>query len=560
MTRQSSLVGVLVALGASAVLASAQRVLEVPAQYRTIQSAIAAAAASDTVRVAPGRYPERIDFQGKAITVTSSGGAAVTTIDAGGQGSVAIFATGEGPTSVLRGFTLIGGQAASGGGICASLASPTIHANILRENRADSGGGIYLLESRALVFGNTVMKNSAVWDGAGLVCRGGAPTLIANRIADNFEVPPGRDLRGGGVACRRSAAFVAFNEITGNVGGYAGGGIYCGECSPTITDNTIAGNWILGSQATRLSNEAGGAGIYAEFDSTPVIRNNVIVANTCPYRTYGGGVSLWWAGPHVLTNNVIAGNRAESGGGLWVSNAGLVLTNNTIAGNRAGSGGGLDYHGHSVSGTITNTIFRGNRAATGPEIVTEPTLAIDYSSVEGGKSSVSGTITWGAHMHETDPRFVDEAAWDFHLLHPSPCRNAGTAAAPSLPAADFEGDPRAAETAPDIGADEFFPHLYHAGVPTPGGAIEVRLLGAPGSQALWAFSADVVTPPRAVPGRRGLLHLDPASITVIPIGAFGPSGLLRLPITFPPSFPRIAIPTQALIGLDLSNLSWVRLR
>ena len=57
-----------------------------------------------------------------------------------------------------------------------------------------------------------------------------------------------------------------------------------------------------------------------------------------------------------------------------------------------------------------------------------------------------------------------------------------------------------------------------------------------------------------------MLYLDPASLTVIPRGAFDKTGLLRLPIAFPPSFPRIAIPTQALLGLDLSNLSWVRVR
>ncbi|MFZ9880333.1 MAG: hypothetical protein ACO3QC_02895, partial [Phycisphaerales bacterium] len=43
--------------------------LLVPSQYATIQSAINAASAGDTVLVSPGVYSELIRFNGKAITV-----------------------------------------------------------------------------------------------------------------------------------------------------------------------------------------------------------------------------------------------------------------------------------------------------------------------------------------------------------------------------------------------------------------------------------------------------------------------------------------------------------
>ena len=52
-----------------------------PADQVTIQAAINAASNGDTVVVEPGTYVEKINFLGKAITVTSSGGASVTTID-----------------------------------------------------------------------------------------------------------------------------------------------------------------------------------------------------------------------------------------------------------------------------------------------------------------------------------------------------------------------------------------------------------------------------------------------------------------------------------------------
>jgi hypothetical protein len=61
--------------------AMAAATVNVPAQQTSIQDGINAAASGDIVLVAPGTYFENINFNGKAITVTSSGGPAVTKID-----------------------------------------------------------------------------------------------------------------------------------------------------------------------------------------------------------------------------------------------------------------------------------------------------------------------------------------------------------------------------------------------------------------------------------------------------------------------------------------------
>jgi hypothetical protein len=60
--------------------AMAAATVNVPAQP-SIQDGINPAASGDIVLVAPATYFENINFNGKAITVTSSGGPAVTIID-----------------------------------------------------------------------------------------------------------------------------------------------------------------------------------------------------------------------------------------------------------------------------------------------------------------------------------------------------------------------------------------------------------------------------------------------------------------------------------------------
>jgi serine protease len=87
--------------------------IQVPKDQPTIQGGIDAAIDGDMVLVAPGTYYENIDFKGKAITVTSSGGPKVTTMDGGQVNQVVTFASGEGPSSVLSGFTIQNGRSGS---------------------------------------------------------------------------------------------------------------------------------------------------------------------------------------------------------------------------------------------------------------------------------------------------------------------------------------------------------------------------------------------------------------------------------------------------------------
>jgi hypothetical protein len=134
MHRTAILTAIAAALLSNAPVADAT-VRHVPADFPTIQDAIAASADGDRVLVAPGFYAERIDFLGRDITVISSNGPAATTID-GLAGTAVII----GPGGRLEGFTITNGSASFGAGTEVHGAGSRISRNIY-EGNVQGGGG-----------------------------------------------------------------------------------------------------------------------------------------------------------------------------------------------------------------------------------------------------------------------------------------------------------------------------------------------------------------------------------------------------------------------------------
>jgi hypothetical protein len=222
-------------------------------------------------------------------------------------------------------------------------------------------------------------------------------------------------------------------------------------------------------------------------------------------------------------------------------------------------GGGMRMYFQSGA-VVTNSILWNNQAKAGPAAFIDlgAELSISHSDVEGGKGKIfvfsGGTLDWGAGMIDADPLFVDAGKGDFHLLYTSPCRDAGDGGAPALPAEDFEADPRLAGGAADLGADEFHPHLYYTGEAVPGGSIEIKITGTPGTAPLrlWAGSG-LLDPPLPTP--YGDWYLDFPLIFDAAFGAIpSPDGVRVLPLTLPSTTPvPLSIPMQALVGNALVN-------
>lgn len=514
----------------------------VPDDFRTIQAAIDASVDGDVVIVKPGTYVERIDFQGKAITVRSSGGPEATTIDGDYCNSAVVsFINGESMDSILEGFTVTKGYY---GGILCRNASPSILNNYITQNVAnDDGSGIHCDSASPLINGNKIYNNMVEFDdGGGIYCYQSAPTIENNIISRNYV--GNHSSSNSGIEYYNSTPCIVNNIIEKNEG--------CG-IKGWISNSSafmISGNRICGNKSSGIS-----CGL-----SSPEIKNNRI------HENQSAGITCNSASP-AISNNVIYKNSGVYGGGIYCEGSYPIIMCNTIYENSAsGEGGGICCLAHSWP-IVGSTILWNNEAPKGPEIyiglATNPAmLDIDYSDVKGGLASVfvekDCHLYWGAGMIDGRPLFVDAAKGDFHIQFDSQCRNGSLLYSIHY---DFESDPRhhPGMVGIDIGADEFHDHLYYTGDATPGGHVEEKIIGYPDAHpvVLWIGSG-VLEEPLAT--NFGSWHLEPPLLQVI-LGPIPANGVLVLPATLPSSLPApYDIPSQALVVDNLTNLSIMEVR
>jgi len=155
-----------------------------------------------------------------------------------------------------------------------------------------------------------------------------------------------------------------------------GGGIYCLNSSPTISNNTISRNLVSDDEGPGR-----GGGISCEA-SSPTIRNNHINANSAG-RGWGGGIYCDSSNA-TISNNTIFGNLAHSGGGIDCGySSDVTITNNVIIGNSAAYGGGI--YGSGSSSTTPSAEIRPTKAAGFMAPVTTRSATLSLLSAFGVK-------------------------------------------------------------------------------------------------------------------------------------------------------------------------------
>ncbi len=374
---------------------SKSEIINVPEDQETIQNAIDAADNGDIVLVAPGEYPENINFDGKAITVTSliqvDGDPAYidsTIINGDREGSVVTFNNNEDENSVLSGFTVTNGAGNNGGGILCGNADPVL-------------SNLYITECRANAYGG------------GISCENGAEPVVSNAVLSNNSA-----VHGGGLSSQ-SNSHPVFNDvlIETNTAHQTGGGVFC-EALASMNNVDIIENRSA-SWGTAIIVLGNGQLIYHQGR---VIRNS------------GDGACIFVnAGNANLDHILILDNRAERNFSQIacaniLNGCEVNLFNLTVI-STVGIGLGMDVEYQDIH--IVNCIVRGH---VHDQIHNSFRNPARYSNVEddGGEN---GCI-------DQDPLFVDPENDDYHLQNNSPCIDTGDP--------DFPPDPDGSRS--DMGA------------------------------------------------------------------------------------------------------------
>ncbi len=287
-----------------------------------------------------GDQPVNIHMAGTATVsspVTIDGGNSVTL---SGNNTFGLFDLKNGANLTLNRITLSGGSAICGGAVFV-------------EN------GASLNTSDARMTGNHSSGNG----GALCIDLTGSANLRYTQIYSNTAAS-----RGGGAFVAGLAEF-AWDDISGNLAGGDGGGIYNGG-NISLIMSLVASNSV----------PSGG---------TITDRENLIFA--------GGGI--YNTGSLNINTSTVSGNTASFGGGIYNDYGDVTLFSVTIAGNQANASGTEAFMNAQAGGleSLDATRFHIGSAVLKNTIIANNSANGQTNANCGGANLTSGTVSSGGH-------------------------------------------------------------------------------------------------------------------------------------------------------------------
>lgn len=407
-------------------------VRNVPAEYPTIQLAVDAADAGDTILVQKGTYNENIIID-KNVNLKGIDWPVVSGGSKKGNTNTIQFAYLGDSAGKIEGFVITGGGLGGlGHGLNVWDSSPEIFNNIIHGNKHnaigihgrgtltsktkvhnnliyDNGLGVGNgLGSSAHIYNNKIFNNKIV----GIGCRGlSLPRIEGNYIYDNRM----------GIGTREvSAPVIIGNHIYNNVNGIVIG--------PSSTIKKYAGPDILIKNNLVYNNSRVGIAATSFNLSKVIIVNNTIDNNnSLDVMQRAGGLVLGWPGPAeftaVVENNIITNNKyagiANNTGLDQFSAPGAVIKNvNNLVWQNS-----VEYEGAKPgAGEISNDpmYVKGDTydsgqyflAAGSPAIDTgnksSNELDLDQLSTQQGHTPDKGKADMGYHYPKSTEKYIEK--------------------------------------------------------------------------------------------------------------------------------------------------------
>ena len=364
--------------------------------YPTIQAAVDAAHAGDTITIGAGTFAG-------GVTITKSvhlqGAGAASTIIRGGDHVLTIGAYGAAsePTVSISGVTVTGGLARS---------SPESIPLFGKAGVWATGGGIEVPPGANLAVGATVTITDSVITGnrvyatasvpSGFSCPGGFPKGQC----------PAAGAQGGGIYSWGPLTLVR-TAVTGNSAGGGSGitsdadgaGIFSREGSLTLDGSVVSGN--RATAVPPAGRFAEGAGIFAgvpDFGPGANTGHDVLVLRN---SVVSGNVATLTSHLPSLTDGNLLDQKANAGGVLIAAATPATVENTQLTKNLVLA---TDLNGEAVAInsaiaafheplTMANSVVSGNRAVSEAATTTDQGAAGDALEIDGGGTIRDSRIT-----------------------------------------------------------------------------------------------------------------------------------------------------------------------
>lgn len=163
--------------------------------------------------------------------------------------------------------------------------------------------------------------------------------------------------------------------------------------------------------------------VYAENESTVNMNGGYVCGGYCPDNAAGAGISVNNNSTLSISNGVIAGNRAPSGGGVYANGSAVTVTGGVISGNSTldgmkGFGGGIMAEGGSVAvsgGYITNNCYanfcgtdgNGDHGGAGLAAKNGTHVTISGGQITGNYSEEAGGGVYVTNIFQQDRVWLD---------------------------------------------------------------------------------------------------------------------------------------------------------